>query len=170
MVSRKILFVLCVVLSILCLAAGYAMVGHWVGAVIVIITGLCWIPARKDLGAWLPHLCLFAFVFLAVVGRLTGSTTFLMVCGSGLALAAWDLFFLDEELKGSTYGEQTRRFENKHLQSLTLALGFGLMAAFVGRLLNFQIPFAILMLFVLMVVFGLDRVWGYTKKRKMHIA
>jgi hypothetical protein len=159
-----------VVLSILCLAAGYALVGHWIGAVIVIISGLSWVPARKNPDSWLPHLCLFAFVCLAVVGRLTGSTTILMLCGSGLALAAWDLFFLNDGLKGNTDVEQTKRYENKHLQSLALALGFGLMVAFIGRLLNFQIPFVILLLFVVMVVFGLDQVWSHIKKRKMHIS
>ena len=93
-----------------------------------------------------------------------------MICGSGVALAIWDLLLLDDAVKGSSLGEQTRRYENKHLQSLALALGCGLMVAFVGRLLNFQIPFAILMLFVILAVFGLDQVWGYIKRKSIQIS
>lgn len=170
MALRKIFFVICLVVSILCLAAGYVIAGLWIGAVIAIIAGLAWLPSRKYPSSLLPHICLFASVCLAVVGRLTGSPPLLMICGSGAALAAWDLLFLEDALKGSLYEGQTRRYENKHLKSLALALGSGLMVAFVGRLLNFQIPFVVLMLFVVLVVFGLDRVWGYIKKRSMHIS
>jgi hypothetical protein len=170
MAPRKIFFVLSLFISMLSLAAGYVIAGLWIGAVIAIITGLAWLPSRKYPRSLLPHTCLFASVCLAVVGRLTGSPPLLMICGSGAALAVWDLLFLDDALKSSSYGGQTRRHENNHLQSLALALGCGLMVAFVGRLINFQIPFIILMLFVILAVFGLDRVWGYIKKRSMHIS
>jgi hypothetical protein len=170
MALRKIFFIICLIISTVCLTVGYVITGLWIGAVIALITGLAWLPSRKYPSSWLPHLYLFAFVCLAVVGRLTGSPPLLMICGSVAALAVWDLLFLDDTLKGISYGGQTRRFENSHLQSLALVLGCGLIVAFVGRLLNFQIPFVVLLLFVVLVVFGLDRVWGYIKKRSVHIS
>ena len=170
MALRKTFFVICLVVSMLCLAAGYGIAGQWIGAVIAIITGLAWLLARKYPASWLPHICLLASVCLAVVGRLTGAPPLLMICGSGLALAVWDLLFLDDALGSHSSGEQTRRYENKHLQSLALALGSGLIVAFLGRLLNLQIPFVILVLFVVLVVFGLDRVWGYIKKRANRVS
>ena len=47
MALRKIFFVICLVVSMLCLAAGYGIAGQWIGAVIAIITGLAWLLARK---------------------------------------------------------------------------------------------------------------------------
>jgi len=87
-----------------------------------------------------------------------------MICGSGFALATWDLSLLDGALRGSSSGEQTHQYENNHLQSLGLALGLGLLVVFFGRLLRLQIPFIVLLLSVALVIFGLDRVWGYIKK------
>jgi len=66
-------------------------------------------------------------------------------------------------------GVQTRQYESKHLQSLVLALGSGLLMAFLGRFLNLQLPFVIVMLFIALVIFGLDRAYGYIKKRNMHL-
>ena len=170
MALRKTLFVICLVVSMLCLAVGYGIAGQWIGAVIAIITGLAWLLARRYPTSWLPLMCLSASICLAVVGRLTGSPPLLMICGSGFALAVWDLLFLDDALGSNSSGEQTRQYESKHLQSLALALGSGLLVAFLGRLLNLQIPFVLLMLFIALVIFGLDRIWGHIKKRSMHIS
>jgi hypothetical protein len=168
MAPRKIFFAICLVVSMLCLAGGYGIAGQWVGAVIAILNGPGWLLARKYPASWLPHICLFASVCLAVVGQLTGSPPLLMICGSGFTLAAWDLIFLDDALGSNSSGEQTRRHENKHLQSLALALGSGLLVAFLGRLLNLQIPFVVMMLFVALVIFGFERIWDTIKKRSTH--
>jgi hypothetical protein len=165
---RKTLFVICLVVSMLCLAAGYGIAGQWIGAVIAVITGLAWLPARKYPASGLPFICLAVSVCLAVVGRLSGSPFLLMICGSGFALAVWDLVFLDDALGSNSFGEQTRRFENKHLQALALALGCGLIVAFVGRLINFRIPFMVMMLLVALLIFGLERIWSTIKKRRIH--
>lgn len=161
---RKIFFAACLVLSVLCLAAGYGFAGQWLGVGMAIITGPAWLLARKYSDSGLPLICLLASVGMAVVGRLTGVTPLLMICGSGMALAVWDLLLLDVTLESNSSGEQTRQYEKKHLQSLVLALGFGLCAAFLGRLLTLQVPFVLLVLFVILTVFGLDRVWGYIEK------
>jgi hypothetical protein len=105
-----------------------------------------------------------ATIALAVTGSLTGSPASLMIIGSAAALAAWDLLFLDAALVSNSPGEQTRQFETKHLQSLALALGSGLLAAFLGSLLHLRISFVMLILFIALAVFGLERVWGYVKK------
>ena len=97
----------------LCLAAGYGIAGQWIGAVIAIITGLAWLPARKYPDSGLPLICLVVSVCLAVVGRLTGSPPLLMICGSGFALAVWDLVFLDDALGSNSSGEQTRQYERQ---------------------------------------------------------
>jgi hypothetical protein len=164
MALRKTFFAVCLVVSVLCLAAGYAIAGQWIGVVVAIITSLAWLLARKYPASWLPHICLLASVCMAVVGQLTGSPPLLMICGSGIALAVWDLLLLDAVLGTNSSGEQTRQYEKKHLQSLVLVLGSGLCVVFLGRLLTLQTPFVLLILFVALAVFGLDRAWGYIKR------
>ena len=138
---RKTFFVIGVAVSILCLIAGYGIVGEWIGTVIAIITGLAWLFAWKYPSSGLPFICLVVSVCLAVAGRLIGSPALLMICGSGFALAVWDLVFLNNALGRDSLGVQTRQYERKHLQSLALALGSGLLVAFLGRLFNLQLPF-----------------------------
>ncbi|HLO29124.1 MAG TPA: hypothetical protein VK249_08320 [Anaerolineales bacterium] len=162
---RKTSFVVCLVVSMLCLAAGYGFAGQWIGTVIAITLGLAWLPARKYPVSGLPHICLIASVGLAVIGQLTGTLPLLMIIGSAFALAVWDLILLDAVLGANSSGEQIRRYENKHLQSLALVLGAGLLAACLGGLLNLQIHFVAMMLFVALVIFGFDRVWRTIKRR-----
>jgi hypothetical protein len=167
MALRKTFFVVCLVVSLLCLTAGYGFAGQWIGAVIAIASGLAWLPARKYSASWLPHLCLITSVGLAVTGQLTGTPPLWMICGSAFALAAWDLILLDDALSTHSAGEQSTRYETKHIQSLALALGAGLLVAFLGGMLHLQIPFVAMMLFVALVIFGFDRVWGTIKKRSI---
>jgi hypothetical protein len=167
---RKIFFAVCLIVSALCLAAGYGIVGQWIGAVLAIIAGFAWLLARKYPASGLPHICLFASIGLAVTGSQTGASSLLMIYGSGVSLGVWDLLFLNIASSSNPADGQTRRYENEHLLSLALALGSGLLVASLGHFLKFQIPFVLLLLFVVLAIFGLDRIWGYLKKRSTHIS
>jgi hypothetical protein len=164
MALRKTFFAVCLAASVLCLALGYGLAGQWVGTVIAIITAGAWLLARKYPTSELPHICLLASTCLGVVGLLTGASPGLMIGGAAVALAVWDLLFLDVALGRDSSGEQTRRYENKHLQSLALALGFGLLGVFLGRLLRLEVSFFVVVVLVALAVYGLARVWDYIKK------
>jgi hypothetical protein len=161
---RKTFFVVCLILSVLCLAAGYGSAGQWMGAIVAILMGPAWYLARKYPDSPLPFLCLSGSVGLAIVGKLIGSSSLWMIFGSAAALAVWDLLFLDSALEKYSSMERTRQYENKHLQALMLALGSALLATVFGRWVNIQIPFIVLILFLAFLLFALDRVWGYIKK------
>src|SRR5271157_5736590 len=118
MPPRKILFFVCMIFSVFCLAAGYSIAGQWIGLWAAILMVPAWLFVRKHPGTWLPSICLFASVGLAVAGQLTGSPPSLMICSSGVALAVWDLLFLDNAMGGNSSGQQIRQYESKHLQSL----------------------------------------------------
>lgn len=152
------------IILVLCLAAGYWIAGKWIGALAAILLYPAWLFARKKTDPWLPFICLLASVGLAAAGRLSGAPYLLMIFGSALALAVWDLTYLDTALGKNSFGAQTRRFENKHVQSLGLALGFGLFVVLLGRFIHVQVPFLVLMLLISFTLFALDRVWGYIKR------
>jgi hypothetical protein len=161
---RKIFFFICMIISALCLTAGYAVTAQWIGALVSILMVPTWLLARKYPSSWLPLISLLTSVGLAVVGILTGAPFQLMIFGSAFSLAVWDLISLNAALGSNSSGEQTRQYENAHLRSLALALGFGLLVSSLGGLLNLQMPFIGLLLFTALALFGLDRVWAYIKK------
>ena len=162
---RKIVFVICVAITALLLSTGFGIAGKWILALFAILMAPTWLFARKYANTWLPHICLLASVGLAVTGMLTGASSMLMILGSGFSLAVWDLLLLGAALETSSSGEQTRQYEIKHIQSLIVALGSGLFLAFLGRLFTLKTPFALLILFVTSVLFGLNRILGIIKKQ-----
>jgi hypothetical protein len=161
---RRSLFVICLIGSVLCLAAGYGVAGQWLGVTLAALTGPGWWLARKYPASGLPLVCLLASVGLAIAGRLSGSPAGWMILGSALALATWDLLLLDAALGNPSSMEQTCPYETGHIRSLVLAVGGGLVVTLLGRLLNVQVPFLVLILFIIFILFALDRVWGYLKR------
>ena len=143
------------------------MAGYWVGAALAILMAPAWWLAQKDPASRLLPVCLSVSVGLAVVGRLIGCSPALMIFGSAAALAAWDFIFLDSALGKHSFGEPTRRYENRHLGSLLMVLGFALLAIVLGRFVTIQLPFTVLLLSLAFILFALDRVWSYIKKRPM---
>jgi hypothetical protein len=161
---HKNILVICLMISVVCLAAGYWIAGKWIGALGAILMGPAWFFARKNTDPWLPFVCLLASVGLAVAGRLFGASYLLMIFGSTLALAVWDLIYLDTALGKNSFGAPTRRYENQHIQSLVWALGFGLFVVLLGRVISIRVPFIVMMLLISLTLFALDYVWGYINR------
>jgi hypothetical protein len=164
---RKICFVISIVIAVFFLATGFEIAGERILALITILIAPAWFIARKHTDTWLPFICLLTSVGLAVVGILIGASSLWMFLGSGFSLAVWDLLLFSAALESNPSGEQTRLYEIKHIQSLGLALGSGFFLAFIGRLFTFQLPFALLILFITSVLFGLDRTLGDIKKQRV---
>lgn len=162
--TRKIFFTVCWATSVLCLVAGYGIIGQWIGVGVALITAFAWLLALKYPGFWLPLICLLVSVCLAATGNLVGCTPLLMILSSGASLAVWDILSLDVSLKGNSFEEQTRQYQNTHLQSLALAIGSALVIALLGHSLHLQIPFLVWMFLVALATFGFLRAWGYLKK------
>lgn len=165
MSPRKTLFLISLLFSTLCLAAGYGIARHWLGMSVAILLGPTWWLARKHPGSGLPWICLSISVGLAVIGRLTGSPSLWMILGSTTALAAWDLLFLDSALGNTAPGLATRQYEGQHLRALLLALGSALLAILAGRFVTIQLPFIVLLLSLALLLFSLDRIWRILKKQ-----
>ena len=164
---RKNFFVICIGITAFFLASGFGIAGEPILSLVAILPALAWLLARKYADTWLPFICLLTSVGLAVVGILIGVSSLWMFLGSSFSLAAWDLLLLSAALENNPAGEQARLYEIKHIQALVLALGFGLLLLFLGRLFTLQIPFALLILFITSVLFGLDRTLGDIKKRRV---
>jgi len=130
---------------------------------LAIMTGLAWLPARKYPASGLPLACLLVSIGLAVVGRLTGAPPVLMICGSGIALAVWDLLLLDVALGSASLGSKPAAMRPAIFVRWRWRWGPDCWRCSWVVGCSFRFLFHTVFLVVL-VVFGLDRAWGYVKK------
>ena len=154
------------IVSLLCFAAGYGMGGSWAGfgAVAVVFAG--WLLGRKYPASGLPHLCLIVSVGIAAAGILIGLSYGLMIAGAIFALAAWDTLYLNASLDSISSGVKTRRYELTHLRSLALVLGLSVLVAVLGGFVSIKLPFFILVLGVGLVIYLLDQVWEFFRRKE----
>lgn len=163
MTLRRLLCLICLLAALACLSGGYIMAGQWwaAGAVLLPIAAL-WFEGRLP-AAWLPSASLVSLVCLAAGGLFVRAPAFLMISGATAALAAWNLVNLDRAMAGSLPVRAESRLEQKHFLTLAAALGLSLLLAAAGKLLPLQIPFALLIVLVLLDLLSLERVIRYLK-------
>lgn len=143
-----------------CLAVGYIMIGQWSGFMLALLALLAWLVARHKPETMPPSFALVFSTGIAAGGVLAGAAPLTMILGTVLALASWDLVLLYHSLSGSSSSSAgtLTLFEKAHLRYLALALGSSLLVVVTGRLLHFQIPFAVMVLLAIIAVFSLDRI------------
>ncbi len=159
MEMRKLLKLACPIACAVCLAAGYASAGQWLGVPLAALVWAAWHFGAK----WPPTLMLIASVVVAAGGLVAGASAQWMVLSTTLALASWDLAHWDSFLVGDMPAEVERRLEQKHYACLALALVPALLVAVAGPSLRLEIPFGILVAVALLALLGLDRIWGWVK-------
>jgi len=156
---RKIIRMTCLVISTTCLAAGCLASGQWnllAGCGILLLVSLF---PRKWLPTGFATAALVATVCLAGTALVSGASAPLMILGTTIALAGWDLAALDQTLTTCPSSRGTALLEKKHYESLGLALGAGLAAAAAVRFIRFEIPFGVMVLVVVLALFCLDGLW-----------
>jgi hypothetical protein len=161
---RKVLTLVSLLISLVCLGGGYATSGHWGAAGVVLLPIIAAALYRKFPATWLPSACLVGLVFLAAAGVLLGAPTVLMIVGATASLAAWDLLNLDRMMESSSSVTTAGRFEKRHILFLLLALGLGLAMAVSGAIFSLRIPFVLLVLLILVDLFSLDRISRYLRR------
>jgi hypothetical protein len=158
---RRILSLACPMICAACLVAGYAANGGWIAVAAGVSTGLIWLLSYKRPASLPPSVALVISVVWGAVGLLVDAAPFLMILGTTLALASWDLMLLDHTLTScaNSSAQTIRLFENRHYQSLALALGPGLLIVIAGRMIQFEIPLGGMIVLVILAMFSLDRIW-----------
>lgn len=180
MTLRRMILLLALGLMTVGLLIAYARLGSMVGLSASLLVAVVWLACfgfarRVTVSGLMPVLlpfCLFASVALVVVGLLRGASPLLMLVVGALSLAVWDLVALDGALSlecsgsGRRRGEAdtARRYEQGHMRTLAMALVCGLSLAFTARLLNFDLPFVIVLALVAALVVALDRSWALIER------
>jgi hypothetical protein len=132
-----------------CLAAAYGIAGQWLGAVLVIAPGLLLAFHRKLRAAWVPPVFLCGMITAAAAGTFLGAPAYLLISGTVLALAAWDLACFQRIIRRSGSPEAVGTLRNRHARALVRAVGLGLLFGVGGSALTLRIPFALMLLLVI---------------------
>jgi hypothetical protein len=144
--------------SVACLAAAFAAAGVWIAVCLVPLPGVLMLFHAQARGGWAASVFLAAMVCAAAVAAVVGAPALLVVPGAALALAAWDLAELDRFLRDGRSrnaevggdGRAEHTLVKRHALSLIQALVLGLLAAGGGLVLSLPIPFALLLLLVIL--------------------
>lgn len=156
MIITRALTITCILASLACLLGGFAAAGYWMAAPVAVAPALIMLLARKFPSSWLPTTSLILSTCLAAVGILSGARPFLLALGAITALASWDLALLENSLEAGQ-PQHAGLFENRHLKSLGLAIGLGLVVVGAGSAIHFSLPFGVLVLLVIFILICLDR-------------
>jgi hypothetical protein len=154
---RKILFLACLFIVVVILAAGFILAEQWIIAPATLLPAIAMLLAIRYLKTWLTSIALLTFVGLAAIGVLLDAPPILMLFAAIFALAAWDLALWDLSVQGQI-SHQVQLLENKHYQSLLLVIILGSLVVGAGQFLHLRVPFLVILFLALVAFYGLDKI------------
>ena len=170
------------------LALAFGVRGQWILACLALVLGLlCWLGQRRGWD-WLVYLSLFSYLCLAMIGALMKAWPGLVLVGVGATLATWDLHDFDIRLGLAAQSLANERevpaqdtdavpegvarevastLEQRHLQSLLIIFGSGLLLGGAAWLIEVRLSLAVMIILALGLVLSLRRVIGALRREKI---
>lgn len=136
---------------------GYWPLGVAIASGIGLVTLLIWLAVQHWPTDWAAGLALAAATAVSVIGVTSGGSYPWMVLAATFCLATWDVALLNASLANYSSALQVARLEKVYYPSLGLALGSGLLAALAGRIIQFRLPFVVMLLLVVLAYLLLER-------------
>lgn len=153
----KVVFFISLAVSAACLFLGYYPSGSLQVLAALVAMALFGFFTRRSTSQWPTSVILTAYLMIAAGGLLAGHSPYLLIIGSIAALCTWDLALFEQSLAGDQRHVLVSVLEKKHLQSLGLVALVGLILTSAGLVIRLTIHFGVIVLFVLVALFGLER-------------
>lgn len=167
MTIRSIILTICLIISSICLGAGYILAGYWLILPVFLAMLLFWIFTKNQPVFISASSLLVIFVILAAIGITADLPLILMIVACTAALVSWDLMQFNQSLVGNSLHKTNASLEKNHLYSLGLAAFAGLTLALISSYINIQFPFILILLLVLMVMGCLVSSMQYIRVKKL---
>jgi len=158
---RKLLTLVFPLAVLACLASGFLLVRQWLALAGLLLVLAAWLLAWRKPSRWSSLAALVLSVGFCAAGILLGASAVLMILGAACSLAAWDLSLWALSLVGVSPAEPPVAIAHNHYISLIFVLALSLLVALAGRLLRLQLPFGLMAILVLLVLFSLERLWHH---------
>lgn len=153
--------IICLAFSTTFLLAGYLLAGWWQILLIFPVVLLLWKMSRYWPGICVPTVLFGTYIFLASLGIWMGLVRHLMIYGSIMALASWELQLFQRGMAGSSQYSKIGLLERFHLKALSIVILLGFLVTTIGLNYQLKLPFGITLFLVLLVGFALERVYFY---------
>lgn len=153
----------CQLLTVAFLTLGYSQKHLWWGIIFVMVSLIIvWVGEKFHL-SWLNYVVFGIQLFLAVGGTILGLPAYLMIAAAATALGSWDLSDLQNNPQQSSQHQLIKDFQLHRIKLLGITIFAGLAIAEIGLLIHFSIPFAVLFLIGLTILFCLYRLFTLLK-------
>lgn len=159
--SYRFITILCIILSAGLLTAGYILAGLWQIVFVFPVVLLFWVIAKRQPGISVPSVLFGSYIFLTSLGIWIGLERYLMLYGSILALASWELQLFQAGLVGEPLQSNFGLLERNHLKPLSIVIFLSLLVTTIGLNVHLTLPFGVVLFLVLLVGFLLERVYFY---------
>lgn len=143
---------------------GFNTFHQWtIVSVLFLSVCLLWIGVIKS-WQWTNNLVFVLQLSLAIIGALMSVSPYLMIAGSVGALASWDLIDLLTKQKISTDILHFEKYKNNRQIFLGFTIGIGVFFAEIGLFIHIKLPFVIVFLIGLIVLFCLYKMFSILKR------
>lgn len=152
------------VLTVVLLGCGFVMVKVWPGVYVLLGMILYWVVTRRLRNRLYSWIALVMFTSLAAFGLISGVMPFLMIAGVSTALACLEL---EDHLVKSIRlpnASHTLSFEKRYLSTLVAVIAAGTIVAEAALFLRFSLPFGVIFLVVILVLFGIYQLFTLLKR------
>jgi hypothetical protein len=155
-------------LSVGCAAAAVLLIGAaywqkafwWVGLLLAIVYA-AWFLLQKRRLAWLNTTVFLAGLAAGAFAIHLGASPYLAIAGVVFAAAAWEI----ADGSGEAEPGSESAFEKKRLLLLGLTLGSGLALSAAGLLVSARLPFFVLLLAIIVILFCLFRFFQLIQRK-----
>ncbi len=145
-----------IVIATLSLALSYFFQSAWLGAGLILLSGVLWLSeARKDL-PWLASVMMLVFFGLGGYGAWLGYSSGLILIGIIATLAAWDMAYFWQHLQPSSKVEKETALKQAYLNRLGLVVGASFLLGSLALLIQFELNlgWALVVGFIVIITLG----------------
>jgi hypothetical protein len=147
---HKILFFICLVISIVMAVYGFYRIDSFPSIISVLISGAAWLILHNKV----PYFCLIVSIIIAVTGLILGVPKIFNFLYSGFSIASWDLALMDLNLSSNAHDQKSSLYQIIRLKLLALVLAAGFLTRIIILFLNLNIPFVLMILFICLAFFS----------------
>jgi hypothetical protein len=152
---QRILFLVVLFCSTCFFTVGFALLNFWWNELVMLISVVLFIIGDHNRNHRILDLSLVALLCVATAGIFMGVQPALMIAATTCVFFIWDMsryhYFSQKKINDNT--DQT--YENNHTKMLFLSVGSGLLVAEACLLLRLTVPFGVVFLIVVVVLFSL---------------
>ncbi len=160
MARKRVLFLISLAIAGITPSVSFALSGRLYFSILPLLFLGFMLYSHRSSKPLLAHISLAGFSIIFGIGVFLNTSLVVMVIAMAAGLASWDLV-LEIQSKYPT----TLKYERSHLQCLGIAFGLGLLCVGAFHLLQFRLPFGVMLVLGIVMLVSINQFITYVQKR-----